>query len=84
MLHDGRTIRLAPLLGRATVLVGYQEAPAALVNPEDVPDLRIPLPHHEYLKYSAASFLYLQDGPERDVEKGKNLMEIFNSLIGYA
>jgi hypothetical protein len=81
MVHNGRQIRLIPA-SAATVIVGYLEAPAALVNDTDTPDARIPVPHHAYLKFAAAAWLLRQDGDQRDDARAQELMQTFNALIG--
>ena len=81
MCHDGRRIRLLPSQA-GTATVGYLESPAILADPSDVPDARIPVPHHAYLKFAAAAWLLRQDGDQADEEKAQSFMNTFNSLIG--
>jgi hypothetical protein len=81
MVFSGRQVRLVPA-SALTVIVGYQEAPVLLASDEDVPDTRIPVPHHAYLKFAAAAWLLRQDGDQRDESRSQALMQTFNALIG--
>jgi hypothetical protein len=80
MVHDGRKLRLVPS-SPATVTVGYLEAPLALALDGDIPDTRIPIPHHVHLKYAAAAFLLRMDGDNQDDERAGGFMSTFDSLI---
>ena len=80
--HDGRTLRLVPAHA-SVVLVGYLENPTTLVGDNDVPDTRIPVPHHVHLKYAAGAFLLRMDGDNQDEQKAASFMQTFNSLISH-
>ena len=64
--------------------VGYDQRPVELVADDDDLDIRIPARHAKYLKYAAASWLYMVDPSESDAQQSANFMAIFNGLIGYA
>ena len=85
VLWSGAKVKITPI---PTVIyastIGYIENPVDLSVDGDIVDARIPIIHQEYLKYAAASWLLLLDGDGQNIGLADNLMEKFNSLIGYS
>lgn len=85
VLWSGAKVKITPI---PTVIyaatIGYIEYPVDLALDGDVVDARIPIVHQEYLKYATASWLLLLDGDGQSIGMADNLMEKFNSLIGYS
>jgi hypothetical protein len=83
MYLDGRRLLLTPR-NSYSADIGYLQSPDLLAQSGNwSPDSRIPVPHHEYLPYAAASFLLLLDGDNQDSQKAAGFMTMFNSLISY-
>lgn len=82
-LQDGNTIRIVPA-SDDTGTLGYIAKPDDLVLDADEVTAKIPEPHHPYLKYAAAAWLYSKDGDQMDLKKAQEFMQTFNNLIGVA
>ena len=84
VLWSGEKIKITPIPSPAySATIGYIEDPTDLSADGSTVDSRIPIAHQEYLKYSAASWLYLLDGDSRDENKAIANMDKFNQFIGY-
>ena len=83
---SGSQVKLTPVLVTwpGTCTIGYTQTPTALSADADTVDVRIPLPHNEYLKYAAGFWLLNLDGDSQDLQQANMFMQEFNSLIGYS
>lgn len=85
VLWSGAKVKLTPIPNPIyAAVIGVVEDPTDLNLDADTVDARIPDSHAEYLKYAAASWLYLLDGDTQNFQLADNLMDKFNQLIGYA
>ena len=86
--RDGTTILVTPYGGGyqpliSSLIVCYVQSPTLLVNQTDLPDPRIPLAMHQYLKYAGASWLLSLDQTDTTaLQTAKTYMDTFVGLIG--
>jgi hypothetical protein len=83
LVYDGTAIKVTPYpTSNLNITLGYIKHPLLLKNTTDTVDSSIPLPHHIYLKYAAASWLFMIDGDKQDFEQSVLFMQLFNQYIG--
>jgi hypothetical protein len=84
MTWDGNRIRIHPYVADLLAVVGFLERPADMdpVGGPFEPDHRIPEDKQQYLPWAAAAHLLTLDGPAKNLERAKALLDEFDSLVG--
>ena len=83
LVYDGKSIKVTPYpTSNKNITLGYVKNPAIMSLLTDTVDSSIPLPHHIYLKFAAASWLFVIDGDKQDLQQSLLFMQVFNQFIG--
>jgi hypothetical protein len=83
LVYDGKSIKVTPYpTSNKNITLGYVKNPLIMSLLADTVDSSIPLPHHIYIKYAAASWLFMIDGDKQDIEQSLMYMQLFNQFIG--